>query len=671
MEKADAAITDYNNDTELLNYIDLESFAKMWLLQEYTAGHDATDNLHLWKDSDVTGDGLIHAGPAWDYDNIMARDENFAGVVKAAQTQRIQDKHADKEPEDSTSAADYNARWLAQLMRHKVFQEEVTRQYERYKELFICCASCTCASAKDFEDLDACNACGGCYVHNTAANQWESVQNSIAMDTVRWYGYNFVSAGLKKPVEPYYREQAARNIMLFACVRNGYLAERIAQWGAELYDVTFVSNGKTVETVRVGSTGLQSLPEVQRTGYTLDGWFYTEDGTEKPFAAGTPVTEELTVTAKWTLNDDLTVTAEQRSVDKIYDGQSTALSVTPSLSAEGAVYTYQWYRLDSETPVKVEGADSASYTVVNVADSGTYFCRVTAAVDGEILSRDSEPITVSICPKTLDADAVADIPSQTYTSSAITPALTVTDGSTVLAAGRDYTAAYTDNVNAGTAQVTVTFQGNYTGNAVKTFAIVKQSTPSGGGGSSAHPGYPIKDGTEKDAHGTITIAPRQAKQGKSVNIIPKPDKGYEVDAITVLDANGKELTVTEKNGHYAFTMPACTVTVKASFRETVKKHPFKDIQPKDWFYEAVVYAYGHGLMLGTGDAVFSPDIDTTRGMIVTILWNLEGHPSAAGEMPFPDVSKDAYCAQAIKWASENGIVTVSYTHLTLPTILLV
>ena len=652
MAQADAAVTDYDNDEELLKYIDLESFAKMWLLQEYTAGHDATDNLHIWKDSDVTGDGRIHAGPAWDFDNIMARDEDFAGVVKAAQKERITDAHADYAPQDNPSAADYNARWIAQLMRHKVFQEEVTRQYEKYKDLFTCCKACDCASAASFDDLKPCDNCGGCYVHNTAASQWEFVQESIAMDTVRWY--NVVFNGLTRPVLPQYREQSARNIMLFACVRNGYLAERIAQWGAELYDVTFVSNGKTVETLRVGSTGLQSLPVVERAGYTFEGWFYTVDGEETPFAAGTPVTGNMTVTAKWTLNDDLTVTEKQNTVDKVYDGQTAALSVTASVSAEGASFAYQWYRMDGETSAKVEGADSASLAVVNVADSGIYFCRVTAALDEVTLSRDSSEMTVSIRPKPLGANAVADIPDQTHTGSAITPALTVTDGDTVLTEGTDYTAAYTDNVKTGTAQVTVTFRGNYTGTAVKTFAIAKKSGPSGGSGNA---GYVIKDGTAKDAHGTITIAPKQAKQRKTVNIIPKPDKGYEVDTITVLDANGKELAVTEKNGHYSFTMPACTVTVKATFRETGKNFPFLDVKPGDWFYEVVRYAYEHGLMRGTGDAIFCPGGFTTRGMIVTILWNLEGRPATAGSIPFTDVPEDAYCAQAVKWASENGIVT--------------
>ena len=98
------------------------------------------------------------------------------------------------------------------------------------------------------------------------------------------------------------------------------------------------------------------------------------DGVETAFTAGTPVTENLTVTV------------EQSKVDKVYDGQTATLSVTASISAEGASFAYQWYRMDGGTPVKVEGADGASLAVVNAADSGAYFCRVTAALDGVTLT---------------------------------------------------------------------------------------------------------------------------------------------------------------------------------------------------------------------------------------------------------------------------------------------
>lgn len=83
--------------------------------------------------------------------------------------------------------------------------------------------------------------------------------------------------------------------------------------------------------------------------------------------------------------------------------------------------------------------------------------------------------------------------------------------------------------------------------------------------------------------------------------------------------------------------------------------PFTDVKKTDWFYEAVQYAYENGLMNGTGDNQFSPNATITRSMIVTILYRMEGEPATVGEK-FADVAADQYYADAVAWASANGIV---------------
>lgn len=52
--------------------------------------------------------------------------------------------------------------------------------------------------------------------------------------------------------------------------------------------------------------------------------------------------------------------------------------------------------------------------------------------------------------------------------------------------------------------------------------------------------------------------------------------------------------------------------------------PFTDVKEADWFYDSVQYVYENQMMSGTGDDVFTPDAATTRGMIVTILYRMEG-----------------------------------------------
>ncbi len=76
----------------------------------------------------------------------------------------------------------------------------------------------------------------------------------------------------------------------------------------------------------------------------------------------------------------------------------------------------------------------------------------------------------------------------------------------------------------------------------------------------------------------------------------------------------------------------------------------------DWFKDDVQYVYEKGLMLGTGEGTFSPYLNTTRGMIVTILYRLEGKPVASDSRPFDDVESGKYYEKAISWAVENHII---------------
>lgn len=86
------------------------------------------------------------------------------------------------------------------------------------------------------------------------------------------------------------------------------------------------------------------------------------------------------------------------------------------------------------------------------------------------------------------------------------------------------------------------------------------------------------------------------------------------------------------------------------------KKIFSDVDESDWFYADVNYVNEHDLMKGTGENNFSPYEETTRGMIVTILWRLEGEPLEEGTL-FEDVGTDAYYHAAIQWASNHQIVS--------------
>ena len=89
---------------------------------------------------------------------------------------------------------------------------------------------------------------------------------------------------------------------------------------------------------------------------------------------------------------------------------------------------------------------------------------------------------------------------------------------------------------------------------------------------------------------------------------------------------------------------------------TVAGLPFTDVSGH-WALEAIQYVYDKGLMAGTSDTTFAPDVTLNRGMLATILYRLEGEPAVKSAGTYSDVAADAYYAKAVAWATENKIVS--------------
>ena len=85
--------------------------------------------------------------------------------------------------------------------------------------------------------------------------------------------------------------------------------------------------------------------------------------------------------------------------------------------------------------------------------------------------------------------------------------------------------------------------------------------------------------------------------------------------------------------------------------------PFTDVSEKDWYYDAVKFAYDNGLMSGVSSTAFEPNANTTRGMIVTVMYRLENEPNVNIDNSFEDVKPSDYYGNAIYWAKQNNIVT--------------
>lgn len=196
------------------------------------------------------------------------------------------------------------------------------------------------------------------------------------------------------------------------------------------------------------------------------------------------------------------------------------------------------------------------------------------------------------------------------------------------------------------------------------------STPTGGGGWWSQPVTPtvfnVNNTTKRSEHGTISFSDTKLTQGKTVTITVTPDKGYQLDKLTVTDAKGNSIKVREnKDGTYSFTMPGSEVKVNATFvpekdnpvtpenPETEKQ--FIDVPEDAFFAKAVAWAVKNGITNGTSEITFSPDAPCTRAQVVTFLYRAAGEPEVELTNAFVDVNGNEFYAKAVAWAVANGI----------------
>lgn len=212
---------------------------------------------------------------------------------------------------------------------------------------------------------------------------------------------------------------------------------------------------------------------------------------------------------------------------------------------------------------------------------------------------------------------------------------------------------FTVNANSNTVNLTAASGYNLTKDGDK-YTVSRQHSSSSGSTSTT---YNVN--VNAATNGAVAADKKTASKGTTVTVTASPSKGYVVDAVKVVDKDGKDVAVTEKDGKYVFTMPASAVTVTGSFKAETPAPvalPFTDVKSGNWFYDAVKYAYEQGLMTGTSATTFAPNGTMNRAMIVTVLYRLEKSPAVTGASKFTDVPAGQWYSDAVAWAAANKIV---------------
>lgn len=444
-------------------------------------------------------------------------------------------------------------------------------------------------------------------------------------------------------------------------------------YGEKLGSITL--SGKT--TPKLEGTFAWQTPDVVLDAGTYRelGWKFTPDNYTYAEASGTaeitvkqakltgPAPVTLTVYNGWAGTYEAALPELPALAEGLYFGKNTAYG-EPDVSAGG-------YYSSGATLKMVGGKQGVSIPILKneTAKEGK-----VGTITVQYTSQNYKPVTLAINLVAKNRTAPTFILTADHDTLSGGGKVTLTlergnlpDGAVVTVSGTDEAGnavTLTDNGN-GTYSATLpnktqtyTFTAVYDGCqtiAPKTdITTVKVQQRSSGGGEPAKPSFPVKIANSGD--GVAKVDKSYASAGDKVTITVTPGRNATVQHITVTDEDGERLKLTEnRDGTYSFTMPNGAANVYARFSGSGL--PFADVPSGSWYYDDVAYVYDTGLMTGLTATTFGPNLSTTRGMIVTILWRMENEPAAKHGCPFADVRRGSYYEQAIAWASENGIVT--------------
>ena len=362
------------------------------------------------------------------------------------------------------------------------------------------------------------------------------------------------------------------------------------------------------------------------------------------------------------------------------DGENFIFPATNVNNANAIVLTgsekpltnIQTMEISLELPDGFATAENAGYKPVYVQHKGHEY--IAAVTDKQISSQDTTTTPKQIAtftnpdgfsPFTISktSTSVATIGDNRYTT--LQDAVdAVKDGETIIVTGDNLSATVSGNKSFTVTgkPVTLTAASGYTltKDAAGKYTVSPQSSggPGSSGGSISTPTtYAVN--VNAATNGAVAADKKTASKGTTVTVTASPSKGYVVDAVKVVDKDGKDVAVTVKDGKYVFTMPASAVTVTGSFKAETPAPaalPFTDVKSGNWFYDAVKYAYAQGLMTGTSATTFAPNGTMNRAMIVTVLYRLEKSPAVTGASKFTDVPAGQWYSDAVAWAAANKIV---------------
>ena len=407
------------------------------------------------------------------------------------------------------------------------------------------------------------------------------------------------------------------------------------------YTVTFDLNGGEGTAPAPQQTDengrLKSLPaDPTRAGHTFTGWFTAKENGQK-VDTSYQFTADATVYAVWqatgggntggntggsTGGGSTGGTTVRPSVpEAVTEGETTTVTTGLNASLSGGTARAEVRRavLDETVDQLLEAAAEAGTAPVAAFDLDT-----PAGTEGVRLNLPAQPM--------------AELAQAAGTLRMTSPVGSLTLDGTALAAAADGAEELVLSVvPAGTETLNQAQQSAIQGQPVFDVTVLADGAPV------SMPGGKLTV--------TVPYALAEGREPGGVVVSYLDEQGQLADCPTAYDAAAETVT---------FTPAHLSLYVVRYDALRLWTNPFTDVSEDDWYYDAVRYVNAGDLMTGTSSAAFAPGVTTSRAMLATLLYRLDGAPDLSGEnlgYPYADVEADSWYGDGVYWARLHGVVT--------------
>ena len=418
----------------------------------------------------------------------------------------------------------------------------------------------------------------------------------------------------------------------------------------DLQKVVLSVTGGTFNTINGGAVAVYSA---DKTGFITGGTFSSDPSDYVESNGTNNIVKRSGSEGSYTY----TVIAKKNLTDGVYMSDPTG-SVASGyvVSQSGETYTVSVYippYIPPTTTTEVtENEDGSTTTTVTDKTTGT----VTETTTTEPVTDEEGNTTQTTTETVTNKDgSTTETVTETVetadgsTTETVTETVTDADGATVT------TETVTATDPTGTTATTTTTTDAAGESNTQVAIVVSEQAAADSAESGAPVTLPVTATTEETAPAVSIEIPAAVSAENKVKVeIPVENMTAGTVAVIVNEDGTEEVIVDSKMGENGVVVE---LDGNATLKIVDNSKEFEDLEnSQSWVTEAVAYTSARELFNGTSDTTFSPEKDTTRGMVVAVLHRMASEPETDAENIFNDVSDKAYYADAVKWAAENEIV---------------